>query len=94
MKNYTVEGFDRAKSEMLSDFNKAISDAAALREAAVEVSGDGSSAARTSVEEKLGSAEARPADASLAAAGTAAETTTAADLPGPVTATTRIAHRR
>ena len=62
MKRYTVDEFNHAKSKMLGNFNKAISDAAALREAAAEVSGDGSAAARTSVEEKLGGAEAKPAD--------------------------------
>lgn len=77
--SYTVDGHNRAKSKMLSEFDKAISDAAELREAATEVSGESVAVARAKCEEKSGSAGARPADASQAAVETAGETAAVAD---------------
>ena len=62
---FTVDGFNRAKSKMLSDFNKAIADAEELRKAETAVSDEGSATARATVEEKSGGAGASLAGASL-----------------------------
>lgn len=70
MTDHTANEFNRAKSRMLGDFNKAISDAAELRDAAAEAAGEGIAAARVEIEEKPGSAGAGPAVATPAAAGT------------------------
>lgn len=46
MTDHTANEFNRAKSKMLGDFNKAISDAAERREAAAEIAGEGVAGAR------------------------------------------------
>ena len=56
--DFTVDGFNRAKSEMLSQFNKAITDADELRKAEAELSDESSAVAHATVEEKPGGADA------------------------------------
>ena len=53
---FTVEEFNRAKSQMLSDFNKAIAAADDLRKAEAEFSDEGFAAAPATVEEGPGGA--------------------------------------
>jgi len=49
---FTVEGFNQAKSQMLSDFTKAIADADTLRKDAARDSGDGCTMAPAIAPEK------------------------------------------
>lgn len=77
--SFTVDGFNLAKSKMLNEFNKAITEAEELRKSATEVSGDGPAAVPGIVEEKSGSTGARPEDASRASDGAAAETAATTD---------------
>lgn len=77
--SYTEDLFNQAKSKMLSDFKKAITDAEALRKAAPDLAGDGAAAVPTNPEGKLGGASATPEEAYRACDGEAAETTATAD---------------
>ena len=61
--SFTADDFDRAKSKMLGDFNKALTDAEELRKAEMAVFDISSAAARAAVGEKSGGAGASPAGA-------------------------------
>ena len=65
---FTVDAFNLAKSKMLGDFNKALSDADDLRKAEAELSDESSAVAHATVEEKLGGAGANSPVATSASA--------------------------
>lgn len=66
--SFTVDDFNRAKSKMLGDFNKAFTDAEALRKAELEVFDMKSAAGRAAAGEKSGTAGTSLAGATQAAA--------------------------
>jgi hypothetical protein len=64
---FTVDGFNRAKSRMLSDFNKAITDADALRKLETDTPGGDPAATQVIIGKKPEAAGASHAEASPAA---------------------------
>lgn len=75
---YTVAKYNRAKSDMLGEFNKAIADAEDLRNAETAVSDDGSAAAQENAAEMPESAGADPTDAPKTVVETQGKTADAA----------------
>ena len=64
---FTVDGFNRAKSQMLSDFNRPITDADALRKVETDTPDGDLAATPVIVGKKPGAAGASQAEASPAA---------------------------
>jgi ElaB/YqjD/DUF883 family membrane-anchored ribosome-binding protein len=74
-----VDEFNRARIRMAGDLKTVIADGEDLLKAAMGASGEGFAVAREKFAEKLGSAEARLAEASQAATARAGKTAAAAD---------------
>jgi len=79
--SYSEDLFNQAKSKMLSDFKKAITDAEALREAAPDPGGDGAAAVPETLEEKSGISGASQEQAPRAPIGAAVESAVSTDIP-------------
>jgi hypothetical protein len=72
--SYTVDGYNRAKSGMLGDLNKALTDAADLRKSETQAADDALAAARETSVEEPASTGAVPGGVPGTPAGTAGKT--------------------